>query len=183
MKTLSLFFVTCLGFLTSTHAADEQKPLVQLSAKKQLLDTDHDSFGKAGSSKEKTYTLRVVIDNNSSKPVEESVLSGTALVSRAGEFKEQIVKESLGEIKVPAMKPNEKITLDLGKIELSEVEWAKRKFEEDLEEWQVVCKKGEVEIGKAESSERYALVEKDAVTHGKQGRDPAKPGRKNFPRR
>lgn len=183
MKTLALIFATGLGFLTNTHAAEPAKTLVQLTVKKQVLDTDNESLGRQLRTKQKTYTLRVVIFNNSSKPVEESVLSGIALVSRAGELKEQIVKESLGEIKVPAMKPNEKLTLDLGKIELSEVEWEKRKFEEDLEEWQVVCKMGEVEIGKAESSVHYVFVAKDAVTHDKLGRDPAKPGRKIFPRR
>lgn len=182
MKTLALIFATGLGFLTSTHAADEPKPLVQLSAKKQVLDTDHDSFGKAGSSKQKTYTLRVVIYNTSSKLVEESVLSGNALVSRAREFKEQIVKESLGEIKVPAMKPNEKLTLDLGKIELKEVEWDKHKFEENLEEWQVTCSHGEVEIGKAQSSDNYILLAKDTEEDKPQKPERADRKGRKFPR-
>ena len=79
----------------------------------------------------------------------------------------------MGELKVPAMKPNEKLTFDLGKIQLSEVEWAKQKFEENLEEWQVRCSHGAVEIGKAESSAKYSTFAKDAAEAG-----PQKPGRR-----
>jgi hypothetical protein len=183
MKTLTLLLAAGLGFLANAHSAEAPKPLLQLSAKKQVLATDHDTRGYAGRSKDKTITLRVVLYNTSSETVEESVLTGIALVSRAGDSKEEIVKESLGEIKVPAMKPNEKITIDLGKIDLREVEWGNRKFEENLEEWQVTCSHGEVEIGKAESSDRYALVAKDAVTHGSLRPDPANHARRRFPRR
>jgi hypothetical protein len=183
MKTLTLLFAAGLGFLASAHAAEAPKPLLQISAKKQVLATDHDTRGYAGRTKDKTITLRVVLYNTSSEIVEESVLSGVALVSRAVESREEIVKESLGEIKVPAMKPNEKITIDLGKIELREVEWAKRKFEENLEEWQVTCSHGEVEIGKAESSDRYALLAKEAATHGSLRADPVNPARRRFRRR
>lgn len=183
MKTLALIFTTGLGILTGTLAAAEPKPLVQLSARKQVLDTERDRFGNAGSSSEKTYTLRVEIYNTSSKPVEESVLTGNALVSRVREFKEQIVKESLGEIKVPAMKPNEKITLDLGEIELKEVEWGKRKFEENLEEWKVTCSQGDVEIGSVLSSDEYVVVVKEAVGADSKKPDPAIRGRLRFPNR
>jgi len=183
MKTLTVLFSIGLGFLANAHAAEAAKPLLQHSAKKQVLDTDHDALGARGRSKEKAIALRVVLHNTSSKTVEESVLTGIALVSRAGESREEIVKESLGEIKVPAMKPNEKLTIDLGKIELKEVEWAKRKFEESLEEWQVTCSHGEVEIGKAMSSDNYILLVKDAATHGSLRPDPANPVRRRFPRR
>ena len=183
MKTLTLLMATGLAFLASALADEAPKPLLQLSAKKQVLDTDHDRL-RAGSSKQKTVALRVVLYNATSKTVEESVLTGVALVSRAAESREQIVKESLGEIKVPAMKPNEKVTIDLGKIELSEVEWGKRKFEENLEEWQVTCSHGEVEIGKAESSDRFALVARDAVKNGPQRPGPVIPaGPRRLPRR
>jgi hypothetical protein len=60
------------------------------------------------------------------------------------------------------MKPNAKFTLDLGKIEVKELELAKRKFEESLEEWQIVCTSGGKEIAKAMSSEKYTALEKDA---------------------
>jgi hypothetical protein len=184
MKTLTLLFATVLGFLASAQAAEEPKPLLQISFKSRYLDTDHDTLGRAGRSKQETLTLRVVLYNATSKTVDESVLTGVALVSRAAESREQIVKESLGEIKVPAMKPNEKLTIDLGKIELSELEWGKRKFEEHLEEWQVTCSHGAVEIGKAESSERFALVAKNAVTHGQQRPGSVIPaGPRRLPRR
>lgn len=172
MKTIALLAAATVGILATAHSAEAPKQLLQLSAKKQVLGADHDKFGRAGSSKEKTYTLRVVLYNATSATVAESVLSGTALVARAGESSERIVKESLGEVKVPAMKPNEKITLDLGKIELREVAWGKRKFEENLEEWQVKCSQGEVEIGKAQSSDNYVLLARDAATDG-----PQRPGR------
>lgn len=182
MKTLTLLFATGLGFLANAYAAEAPKPLLQLSVKKQVLDSNHDTLGAQGRTKQKTLTLRVVLLNTSSTTVAESVLTGNALVSRVGEMKEQIVKESLGVLKVPAMKPNEKLTLDLGKIELSEVEWAKRKFEENLEEWQVTCSLGAVEIGKAESSNDYALIVQKAVAPGPLRPGPANPGPRRFPR-
>jgi hypothetical protein len=183
MKTITLLFAAAFVLVSSANAADAPKPLLQLSAKKQVLDTEHDKHGAGGSSKEKTLALRVVIFNTGATTVGESVLTGTALVSRSGEFRDQVVKESLGEIKVPELKPNEKVTLDLGKIELRELEWNKRKFEEELEEWQVTCKQGGVEIGKAESSANYALLAKDAASSDSPKPHDANPGRRKFPKR
>ena len=183
MKALTLLAAAGLAFLANSHAAETPKPLVQLTAKKQVLDTDHDNRGAGGSSKEKHVALRVVIFNTGSTTVGESVLTGTALVSRSGEFRDQVVKESLGEIKVPELKPNEKVTLDLGKIQLRELEWNKRKFEEELEEWQVTCKQGSIEIGKAESSAKYALLAKDAASSEAPKPRDAKPRHRKFPKR
>jgi hypothetical protein len=114
--------------------------------------------------------------NISQTAIEGGELSGVALVKRAGETREKTVSESLGKLKLPAMKPNEKITLDLGKLLLSEVEWRNRKFEETLEEWKVTCSQGQTEIGKAVSSDRFEELEKDAMGPPKKD---AKPGRKN----
>lgn len=166
MKTIALLVAAAFALVSGTNAADAPKPSLQLSAKKQVLDSEHDRRGAAGSSNQKIVTLRVVIFNASSMTVGESVLSGTALVSRSGEFRNQVVKESLGEIKVPELKPNAKVTLDLGKIELRELEWRNRKFEEGLEEWQVTCTQGSAEIGEAESSANYSVLAKDAVPSG-----------------
>ncbi len=157
MKIKSLLPVILLGF-ASLAIAEPSTPLLAISAKQRTLDKDHDFHGKHASSTEKTIGLRVEIVNTSSATVPESELTGTALVSRAGDFKEKVVKESLGVIKVPAMKPNEKLTFDLGKIELKEIEWKVRKFEETLSEWQVVCTQGGNEIGKTASSDRYSTL-------------------------
>ena len=163
MKTLALLLTASLLGFTHVRAAEPPKPLVTLTVKQKVLDSDHDLRGKRGSSARKIITLRVEIVNTGAAPLPDSELTGSALVSRAGEIKEKIVMESLGVVKVPAMKPNEKLTLDLGKIELSEVEWRNRKFEEKLEEWQVTCNHGTVEIGKAVSSERYATLAKEVA--------------------
>lgn len=163
MKTMALLLTTTLFNFVNLHAAEPPKPALTLSVKRQTVDTEHDMRGRQGDSRQKTIALKVEIVNTGSTTVAESVLSGDALVSRAGDFKEKTVRESLGELKVPAMKPNEKLTLDLGKIQLNEMEWRNRKFEETLEEWQVTCKQGTTEIGKAVSSARYATVLKQAA--------------------
>lgn len=157
MKIKNLLPAIFLGF-ASLVAAEPTKPLLTISAKQRTLDKDHDYHGKHASSTEKVIGLRVEILNTSSTAVAASELTGNALVSRAGDFKAKVVKESLGVIQVPAMRPNEKLTFDLGKIELKEIEWKVRKFEETLSEWRVVCTQGGNEIGKADSSERYATL-------------------------
>ena len=163
MKTMALLITLTLSGLVNLQAADAPKPMLTLSVKRQTVDTEHDMRGRQGNTRQKTLALKVEIVNTGSTTVEASVLTGDALVSRAGDFKEKIVKESLGEIKVPAMKPNEKLTLDLGKIRLDEVEWRNRKFEEILEEWQVTFSQGSTEIGKAVSSTRYATLLKEVA--------------------
>ena len=170
-----ILLAATLAFLTTAGAVEPGKPLLGLTVKRQLLDSEHDLRGKQGSTREKTITLRVEITNATSSTVAESELSGDVLVTRAGDEKEKVIKESLGEIKVPAMKPNEKLTLDLGKIRLSEVEFRKRKFEETLEEWQVVCTQGKTEIAKSVSSERYDKLLKEVTPVKPKKEVPAKP--------
>jgi hypothetical protein len=123
----------------------------------------------------------VEITNTSPAPVTGSELSGDVLVRRARNEKQIVVREPLDKIKLPAMKPNEKLTLDLGKIELSEVEWLNRKFEETVEEWQVTCTQGTTEIGKAASSDHYQTLLKDAAAAPKR-EVPAGPLRKGLRR-
>lgn len=172
MMKLLLPLLAITSLLTAPgFAAESPKPLVSVSAKRQVLDSDHDLDGRRGSSGKKVITLRVEITNTTSSPVEASVLSGDALVQRAVGENEKLVKESLGKVDVPALKPNEKKTVELGKITLSEVEWAKRKFEESLEEWKVTCTQGQTVIGGTESSDKYADLEVTAKPAG--GKDVA----------
>lgn len=178
---LPLLAITSL-FVAPGFAADSPKPLVSVTAKRQVLDSDHDLNGRRGNSGKKVITLRVEITNTTSSPVEASVLSGDALVMRAVGENEKLVKESLGKVEVPALKPNEKKTLDLGKVTLSEVEWAKKKFEESLEEWKVTCTQGQVVIGGTESSDKYADLEATAKPAG--GKDgPPGPVKKRLKRK
>lgn len=163
MKTFISTVAVALLLLLPAGAAEPQKPLVTLSVKRQTLDSEHDLRGRQGDTRQKTIALRVELANTSSAPINESELSGDALVTRAGDTREMVNKESLGAIKVPAMKPGERLTLDLGKIQLSEIEWRNRKFEETLEEWKVTCTLGKVEIGKAVSSQHYETLLKDVV--------------------
>lgn len=170
MKTFATFLTAAFAFLPMAGFAEPAKPLVALTVKKQVIDSDHDLRGKQGSSKERTLTLKVEIVNVSDSPIENAQLSGNALVSRAGDLQERIVKESLAAMKVPAMKPNERLTLDLGKIRLTELELRGREFKETLEEWKVVCTQGGTEIGQAVSSDRYASLESQVV------KPPIRPG-------
>ena len=124
MKPLLPILAIALLFPAAGLAADPPKPLVSVTAKRHVLDSDHDLKGQRGSSGKKVVTLRVEITNTSSAPVEASELSGDALILRAVGENEKLVKETLGKVAVPALKPNEKKTVELGKITLSEVEWA-----------------------------------------------------------
>jgi len=163
MKTFISTTTVALFLLLPAGAVEPQKPLVTLSVKRQTLESEHDLRGRQGDTRQKTITLRVEITNTSPAPIAESELSGDALVTRAGDTREMVNKEWLAAIKVPAMKPGERLTLDLGKIQLSEIEWRNRKFEETLEEWKVTCTQGKIEIGKAVSSQRYETLLKDVV--------------------
>ena len=183
MKTLTLLLATTLAFLVPAGAAEPSQPLLALTVKRHVLDSEHDMRGKQGSTREKTITLRVEITNTTSAAVAESELSGDVLVTRAKNENEKVVKESLAPVKVPALKPNERLTLDLGKIRLSELEFRNRKFEETLEEWQVVCTRGKTEIAKATSSDRYDKLLKEAAPADSKKEKPATPARKPFFRR
>lgn len=160
MKAL-LTTITAALFLLPAGAAEAEKPLVTLSVKRQVLDSDHDLHGRRGDSRQKTLALRVEIANTSQVAVGESSLTGDVLINRAGKERETLVRESLSPVKVPALKPGERLTFDLGKIQVSEIEWRNRKFEETLEEWQVTCTSGNTELGKAVSSDRYQALSKE----------------------
>lgn len=168
MKTMLTGFIAGL-LMVSASAADPQKETVTLTAKLHVLDSDRDLLGRRGNTREKTVALRVEIVNTTAALVGECELSGNVLVKRARNEQEKIVKESLEALKVPALKPNGKVTLDLGRIRLSEVEWRNRKFEETLEEWKVICSQGGNEIGKAVSSGRYETLSKDVEPEKKAG--------------
>ena len=175
MKALTPIFAAGLALFSQVIAAEPAKPSVTLTVKRQLIDMEHDLRGARGSSKEKTITLRIEISNPTSSTIGESELSGDVLVRRASGERDRIVKESLGSAKLPAMKPNEKLTLSLGKIKLSEFEWGKRKFEETLEEWKVTCKIGETVIGENLSTGRYTTLEKAVVPDAPKFDGPGRP--------
>lgn len=176
MKTLPLLVIPLLAWMQPAFAETPAKPVVSLSAKTKVLDSDSDLRGKRGSRKEKTITLRVEITNTSTSTVEGAQLDGKALVKRSGDLKDKLILESLGSAKLETLKPNQKITVDLGSITLHELEWRARKFEETLEAWQVVCTRGGIEIGKAES-EHYQKLEMNAVAPPS-GKKPVKPKRR-----
>lgn len=156
MKTLICLLAIGLG---CAIAAEPAKLPLTLTAKQRVVDAEHDLRGKKANAGHKWITLRVEILNSSQASVTESKLSGNVLVMREGNAGGKVIKKSLGAVDVPAMKPNERLTLDLGKVELSEFEGPVRKIEETLEEWQVVCTADQTVIGKAASSDRYAALE------------------------
>ncbi len=161
MKTQILSFAVLFGLIAGVFAEDATKPRVSLTVKSQLLSADRDDRGPRSESTDKYYTLRVVIKNLSDSTLEGAELTGDALVNRAVNDNEKIVKEALKSLKIPPMKPNENLTVDLGKFTLSKVKWQGRTFEETLEEWKVVCKKGEVNVGESESSAKYDALLKE----------------------
>jgi hypothetical protein len=125
MKTLLTTLATVL-LLVPAGAAEPHKPVVTLTVKRQILDSDHDLRGRCGDTRQKTVTLRVEISNTSQAPVGESELSGDVLVKRIKNEQEKIVREPLPPLKVPAMKPGESLIFELGKIQLDEIEWRNR---------------------------------------------------------
>lgn len=172
MKTLPTLIFAGLACILPDIAAEPAPPLVSLSAKKHVLDSDSDLRGQRGSTKQKTITLRVEVSNTSGKAIDSAEISADALVKRAGDVSEKLVKEPLGTAKIPLLKPNGKVTIELGKIELRELEWRARKYEETLEEWKVTCTQAGVEIGSAVSDKNYDTLEKTAV------QPPKHPGRR-----
>lgn len=139
----------------------EPKPLVSLSASCRVLDSDTSLQGRSGKTREKTITLRVVVQNVSQKTIPASQLTGDAFVARLVGDSEKLVKHPIDAADVPELKPNEKVTIDLGKAELHTLEWGKRKFKEKLEEWKVTCRNGQVIIGSTVSSDKFAALEKE----------------------
>ncbi len=164
MKTIILLFTLSLALSTPSRAAEPAKPLVTLSVKRQVLDSSHEMLGRQGDTKQKTYTLHVEITNTSSSEITDAKLTGEILVTRSSEMSEKLLKEPLDKIVLATMKPNEKLTVDLGKITLREMEWRNRKVEEKLEEWKVDCVQKEAVIGSVVSSSHFESSEKKAVT-------------------
>ena len=160
MKLLPLLFAAGMTCIAPTLAADPPKPLLTITAKTHVLDSERDLRGKQGNTRHKSVALRVEILNATSATVAESELSGDFLITRSNDMGQKVVRESLGSLKVPELKPNGKVTLELGHIQISEVETRLRKMEEVLEEWKVTCTQNGVEIGKAVSSARYDTLEK-----------------------
>lgn len=162
MKTL--LSILAFGLLQiPVHAEDVTKSLVTVSAKKQLLDSNHEMRGKQGDTSDKTFTLHVEITNTTSSIITGAELTGNVLVTRSTDTAEKLLKEPLVKSPVPPLKPNKKVTIDLGMITLHEKEWKNRKFEEKLEEWKVVCVQKQIPIGSAVSGDHYATLEKTAV--------------------
>ncbi len=162
MKALITLFAA-ITLSATVQAADEPKPLVTLSVKRQVLDSNHEMHGRQGDTKEKTYALRVEIVNTSSVTITGAELTGAALVMRNTDTSNTLVKEPLGKLALAPMKPNERISIDLGRITIREMELRKRKFEEKLEEWKVDCVQKQVIIGTAASSDQFATKEKTTI--------------------
>jgi hypothetical protein len=155
--------VTCM-------AAEPAKPALALTAKKHLVDSDSGRQGRQASTREKSITLRVEITNQSSATIAGAELSGDALVKRDGSLKDGLFKESLGKIAIPELKPNARVTIDLGTISLHELDGRSRKVEDSLEGWKVVATKGGTEIGTATSGADYEALAGQSVTRGKPGK-------------
>jgi hypothetical protein len=158
MKNHFFSFTVFLSLIAGTFAEEVTKPLVSLTVNRHLLDSELDHRGPRSESREKEITLRVEVRNISDKPLEGAELTGEVLLKRAFNNDERIVKESLKSLKLPPMKPNENLTVDLGKFTLSKSKWKNRTFEETLEEWKVVCKNGEINIGQNVSDEKYYIL-------------------------
>lgn len=167
MKPTLTYFATALLLLVPAGAIEPQKPLVTLTVKRQLLDSDYHQNGRTGDTRHKTITLRVNVSNTSQTAVGESELSGNALIVRAENLQEMVIKEPLTPINVPAMKPGERLTFDLGEIHLSEIEWSNHKYEETLEEWKVICTQGTIEVGASVSSGDYDKLVTEVVPDSK----------------
>ena len=159
MKTHFLSFAVLFALVSGIFAEEAAKPSVSLMVKRQILDANHDRRAHSESS-DKEVTLRVEIKNVTNEALEGAELTGEVILNRAKNERERMVIEELKSIKLPTMKPNEKITMDLGKVILNKVRWKNRTFEETLEEWKVVCKKGEANIGENLSDSNYARLAK-----------------------
>jgi hypothetical protein len=174
-----------LAAAVPAESFETTKELVSMSVKLQKLGGERDRYGRWGESGEKTVTLRVEIRNTSSAPLEGASVSATALIFREGERSESIRREAVEAVELPSMKPNEKITVDLGKIVLREYEFGGRKTEESLEEWSVVCTQGETKIG-TDSTKDYSMASvKEAQQKEPDGRGFPRPEdwRDRLPRR
>jgi len=178
MKTFITLFTAAVLSATQLYA-EEPKPLVSLSVKRQLLDSNHEMRGRQGDTQNKTFALRVEITNTSSTTIIDAELTGVVLVSRSTDVADKIIKEPLGKLTIAPMKPNERLTMDIGKITLREVELKNRKFEEKMEEWKVECVQKQIVIGSAVSSDQFAARENEvAPPHAKKKAPVRVPGKK-----
>lgn len=171
MKTQILSFTVFFGLIAGLFADEPTKPLVSLTVKRQLLSADKDVKGPRAESQDKEMTLRVEIRNISTSLLEGAELTGDVLVNRAVNDREKIVKELLKAIKLPPLKPNQTVTVDLGNFTLNKHKWHGRTFEETLEEWKVVCKKGETDIGQNLSDEKYNALIKEMKDQKEENKD------------
>ena len=160
MKTHFLSFVVFFALIAGVFAEEATKPSVSLTVKRQTLDASRDR-GFHSEASDKEVTLRVEIKNVTNEALEGAELTGQVIINRARNEAERMVVEELKSIKLPAMKPNERLTVDLGKIILNKARWKNRTFEETLEQWKVVCKKGEANIGENLSDKNYAGLLKE----------------------
>lgn len=162
---MKLPLLLALSALAATHGAlaeESSKSPLSVEVKRHLVDSNTGrSLG--GDSRSRTYTLQVQITNVSSSIVEGVELTGEVLVRRSIEDHEKRVKETIPPQKLPAMKPNERLTLEFGKINVRTIEWKKGKeFEESLDEWKVVCTRAGKDIAGHQSSANYTALSKDA---------------------
>ena len=122
------------------------------------------------------YTSDYFTADDHDTTLEDAELTGDVILNRSVNEEAKIVQEALTSLKLPAIKPNEKITVDLGKFTISKVKWHCRSFDETLEEWKVVCSKGEANIGEKISTDKYGYLlrgiqkEKEKQVDGKKGR-------------
>ena len=164
MKTHILSFAAFFGLIAGVFAEEAKKPSVSITAKSQTLDASYDR-GAHSASSDKEVTLRVEIRNVTNETLEGAELTGEVIINRSRNEAERMVIEELKSLKLPAMKPNERLTVDLGKVVLNKAKWKNRTFEETLEQWKVVCKKGDANIGENLSDKNYdglvKQIEKD----------------------
>jgi hypothetical protein len=150
--------IGCALPVVGVSAEEVAKPLVSLTVKTLLLSADRDIRGQRSEPKDKEMTLRVEIKNLSDTTLEDAELTGDVILNRSVNDDAKIVQEVLTTLKLPAIKPNEKITVDLGKFTISKVKWHCRSFDETLEEWKVVCNKGDANIGEKISTDKYGYL-------------------------
>lgn len=168
-------FIPLLGaFATLMLPLMAAEPSVSLSVKKQVVDSDHELGGRQGSRAKKVIKLRVEVTNTGASVVSGAQVSGIALIKRERAVQEKVTREKLAPVALPELKPNARETVDLGNIELHELETRLKKLEQTLEEWKVVCLKDGVELGSAVSGPGFEILDRDAAAasapKGKQGK-------------
>jgi hypothetical protein len=165
MKKIILFL--CLSMFSPlwgqapdvAKSSTAEKPLVSVTTKRQLLDSDSNNVGVGGKSRSKVFTIRVEVQNTSDHLLENVTLAGQVFINKVVFDNERMVNEKLAKKEIPALKPGEKLTIDLGKITLNKMEFRNRAFEEKLEEWKVECLDGQKIIGSTLSSEKFTKLE------------------------